>query len=74
MAPNGSAYLLIGFEDTKGGGNNDFNDFLFAVEISGANTTNVSKLISLGAPEPSLALGALLAGGALFGFSRRRMA
>ncbi|MEI6605710.1 MAG: DUF4114 domain-containing protein [Verrucomicrobiota bacterium] len=74
LAPNGSAYLLIGFEDTKGGGSNDFNDFLFAVEISGASTTNGSKLISLGAPEPSLALGALLAGGALFGFSRRRMA
>jgi len=71
LAPNGSAYLLIGFEDTKGGGDKNYNDFLFAVEISGAKSSNI---VSLGAPEPSLALGALLAVGALFGFNRRRMA
>ena len=46
-------------------------DRYFAVDLGKAN---VAKLMGLGAPEPSLALGALLACGALFGFSRRRIA
>ena len=49
----------------------DFNDVYFAVELGSAN---VAKIMGVGAPEPSLALGALLAGGFLFGCSRRRMA
>lgn len=66
LAENGSAYLVIGFEDIKGGGDRDYNDLVFAVEI------NKTKVGSLGAPEPSLAVGALLGGVAFFGFSRRR--
>jgi hypothetical protein len=66
LAENGSAYLVIGFEDIKGGGDRDYNDLVFAVEIGKANVA------SLGAPEPSLAVGALLGGMAFFGFSRRR--
>lgn len=69
LAANGSAYLLVGFESTKGGGDRDYNDFLFAVEINGAKVNHMS---GLAAPEPSLAFGALLAGGSLFGFRRRR--
>ena len=69
LAPNGSAYLIIGFEDLNGGGDRDYNDLVFAVEI-GKN--NVSQLAGLGAPEPSLAAGCLLAAAALFGLSRRR--
>lgn len=66
LAENGSAYLVIGFEDLRGGGDRDYNDLVFAVEIGKANVA------SLGAPEPSLAVGALLGGVAFFGFSRRR--
>ncbi len=66
LAENGSAYLVIGFEDIKGGGDRDYNDLVFAVEIGKANVAG------LGAPEPSLAVGALLGGMAFFGFSRRR--
>ncbi len=66
LAENGSAYLVIGFEDLNGGGDRDYNDLVFAVEIGKANVA------SLGAPEPSMAIGALLSGVAFFGFSRRR--
>lgn len=69
LAPNGSAYLIIGFEDLRGGGDKDYNDLVFAVEI-GKN--NVSNLAGLGAPEPSLATGSLLAAATLLGFNRRR--
>jgi hypothetical protein len=58
LAPNGSAYLVIGFEDMYGGGDKDYNDLVFAVEIG---KVNVAKLTGIGAPEPSLAAGALLA-------------
>lgn len=69
IAPNGSAYLLIGFEDLKNGGDRDFNDLVFAVEIVSSGSQSI---VGLGAPEPSLAIGALLSGVALLGFSRRR--
>jgi hypothetical protein len=68
-AKAGSPYLVISFEDMKGGGDRDYNDVFFAVDLGRAN---VEHLMGLGAPEPSLALGALLAGGSLLGFSRRR--
>jgi len=75
MASPGSPYLIISYEDMLGqvghGPDYDFNDVYFAVELGSAN---VAKIMGVGAPEPSLALGALLAGGFLFGCSRRRMA
>ncbi|MEI7911005.1 MAG: DUF4114 domain-containing protein [Verrucomicrobiota bacterium] len=71
MATPGSPYLVISFEDTIAGGDRDYNDVFFAVDIGKAN---VAHLMGLGAPEPSLALGALMAGGALCGFGRRRRA
>ncbi|MGI9241424.1 MAG: DUF4114 domain-containing protein, partial [Verrucomicrobiales bacterium] len=58
FALEGSPYLLIGFEDLLNGGDRDFNDLLFAVEIG---TSNVEALIessplSFSTPEPSTAL------------------
>ena len=69
MAPNGSAYLVVSFEDQKGGGDRDFNDVYFAVELT---PTNSAHLASLGAPEPSLAAGALLTGLIVLGGARHR--
>ncbi|MEI7911004.1 MAG: DUF4114 domain-containing protein [Verrucomicrobiota bacterium] len=71
MSTPGSPYLIISFEDMVGGGDHDYNDVYFALALG---NTNVAHLIGLGAPEPSLALGALMAGGALCGFGRRRRA
>jgi len=68
LSANGSTYLLVGFEDLTGGGDKDYNDVTFAVEI----TSKVPP--GVGAPEPSMALGALLSAIALLGFSRRRRA
>ena len=45
-APNGSPYLLIGFEDLFGGGDKDYNDLLFAVAVAPLTS----------APEPSTTL------------------
>lgn len=43
----GSPYLLIGFEDLWGGGDNDYNDLLFAVDIGAANVAYLAN------PEPA---------------------
>lgn len=52
LAPLGSSYLLIGFEDILvSGGDRDMNDLVFAVEF-----------VKVVAPEPSLAAGSLLVG------------
>ncbi len=66
IAPAGSPYLLYGFEDIFGEQISVFNDLFFAVQIIPTG--------GLGAPEPSLAAGALLAGAAILGASRRRKA
>ena len=54
--PN-SPYLMIGFEDTYGGGDRDFNDALFAINIGKANVRALTA-----APEPAmwLVLGSFL--------------
>lgn len=70
MATPGSPYLVISFEDMMGGGDRDYNDTFFAVDVGKAN---VQKLLGLSAPEPSLALGALLTGAVFLGGSRRRI-
>ena len=51
-----SPYLILGFEDLFGGGDGDFNDLVFAVDVGGAT---VSRLVS--APEPGVlfAMGSL---------------
>jgi len=67
LAPDGSPFLLFGFEDMLGSGNSRFNDVVFAVEITKANGAG------LAAPEPSLAFGGVFAALA-FGLHRRRRA
>lgn len=44
-----SPYLIVSFEDMYGGGDRDFNDVVFAVDIGAAN---IAKL--MGTPEPAL--------------------
>ena len=68
-ATKGSPYLLFSFEDLKGGGDRDYNDVVFAVDIG---KENVAKIAGLGAPEPSLASGSLLTCLVFLGFVRRR--
>lgn len=46
----GSPYLIIGFEDLFGGGDRDYNDIVFAVDIGAAN---VERLVAVAAPEPA---------------------
>ncbi len=70
LAYPGSPYLIIGFEDINGGGDRDYNDILFVIDIG---TENISKLVRLITPEPTLAVGSLFAAVSI-GFSRRRRA
>jgi hypothetical protein len=61
-----SPYLLLSFEDRNGGGDMDYNDFFFAVEIG---IENVEQIIIYN-PEPSVLL---LSGlGGLLAWRRRR--
>jgi len=69
LSANGSTYLLVGFEDMTGGGDRDYNDVAFAVEL-----TSTPPPPGVGAPEPSMAIGALLSVIGLLGFSRSRRA
>jgi uncharacterized protein (TIGR03382 family) len=53
-------YLILGFEDLLGGGDRDFNDVLFAIDLGTANLAALT-----GTPEPStyMTMGLFLAGG-----------
>ncbi len=62
----GSPYLIIGFEDLFGGGDMDYNDLVFAVDIG---YHNVAKLTGTPEPRGALLLGSL---GAIVLLSRRR--
>lgn len=62
-----SPYLILGFEDLFGGGDRDFNDLLFAVEIGAAN---VASLIATPEPAAWLSLAGLL--GMVFWTAGRR--
>ncbi len=70
MALDGSPYLLIGFNDIMKGGDKGFDNLVFALDIGMENM----KLLTggLGAPEPSLAAGGILALCTIFGRKRRR--
>ncbi len=52
-----SPYLLMGFEDLYGGGDQDYNDLLFAVDIGAAN---VAALTAVPEPATLLSLASLL--------------
>jgi len=72
FADQGSTYLLIGFEEELGGGDGDFNDLVIAVDVGGDNIRYLIKNARLNAPEPTMALGGLVAGAVFMGSSRRR--
>ena len=73
LAANGSAYLIIGFEDMKDGGDMDYNDVMFAVEIGKQNVETLTETAGLAAPEPSLPAGMLLTASLVLGLTRRRL-
>lgn len=62
-----SPYLLMGFEDLYGGGDQDFNDIVFAVDIGAANIAQLT-----GTPEPALFLTLGTFGAGLWWIKRRR--
>lgn len=67
-------YVLIGFEDLFGGGDNDYNDLLFAVYFGGENVNSLIKSSALSgvpAPEPGF-LWAIVAGCGTWLYRRRR--
>ena len=51
LANGDSPYLVHGFEDLFGGGDRDFNDIVFAVDIGAANVAAITAT-----PEPALTL------------------
>ena len=51
LAGEDSPYLIIGFEDLYGGGDRDFNDLIFAVDIGSANVSAITAT-----PEPAFTL------------------
>lgn len=61
------SYLILGFEDILGGGDRDFNDVLFAVDLGSVNIAALT-----GTPEPRtwLVLGTLVGG--VFWLKRRQ--
>jgi len=63
-------YLILGFEDLLGGGDRDFNDVLFAIDLGSANLAALTAT-----PEPStyMTMGLFLAGG-VWVMRRRRTA
>jgi hypothetical protein len=63
-----SPYLIVSFEDLAGGGDRDYNDVAFAVDIG---AINVQRLLST--PEPAAWM-SLLALGLLAALYRRRLA
>ncbi len=56
-----SPYLIVGFEDLWGGGDRDFNDCIFAIDLGKTNVAQLRALTT--APEPALflTLGSFLA-------------
>ena len=60
----GTPYLLIGFEDLYGGGDRDYNDILFTLDIGKGNVEHLSG------PEPSTGL--ILGGLFALGIAKRR--
>jgi hypothetical protein len=63
--PN-SPYLIISFEDMAGGGDKDFNDVMFAVDIG---AVNVQRLLST--PEPAAWMSILSLGMVAWAYRRR---
>lgn len=67
---NGSPYQIIAWEDLLGGGDRDFNDCIFAFELT--TPKNNPSVISVAAPEPSLIFGTCLSSLFILGIRRRK--
>ncbi|MBI2952035.1 DUF4114 domain-containing protein [bacterium] len=67
FALNDSPYLILGFEDLWGGGDQDFNDLVFAVDVG---ARNVNGLVQGDEPSTVVLLGSFL-GLALYLMNRR---
>jgi len=67
LAAEDSSYWLVGFEDIFGEAFKNFNDLVFAVQITPGKT-------HISAPEPSMAIGAALACATFITSRRRRKA
>ena len=66
-------YLVLGFEDLWGGGDKDYNDTVFAIDIGKENARYVAGVTPV--PEPSATMALLgIAGLGLFKTRRRRSA
>lgn len=66
-------YLVFGFEDLWGGGDKDYNDTVFAIDIGAENARYVAGITPV--PEPSATLALFgIAGLGLFKVRRRRIA
>lgn len=68
-------YVLIGFEDLYGGGDRDFNDVLFAVDLGTSTSASLIRSASLNgvpAPEPGLMWAVVLVSGGMLNRFRRR--
>ncbi|MGC9525243.1 MAG: DUF4114 domain-containing protein [Limnospira sp.] len=68
MAYEQSGYLVMAFEDLTNGGDKDYNDVVFAIDIGEGN---MNHLKGVSVPEPTTTLG-LLGIGAALTFSRRK--
>ncbi|AFY42018.1 DUF4114 domain-containing protein [Nostoc sp. PCC 7107] len=62
-------FLVLGYEDLWGGGDKDYNDVVFAIDIGSRNATALTKGVSV--PEPSATL-ALVGIGAIGVLKTRR--
>ncbi|MDC0839451.1 MULTISPECIES: DUF4114 domain-containing protein [Limnospira] len=68
MAYEQSGYLVLAFEDIVGGGDRDYNDVVFALDIG---KKNMNAIRGVQVPEPTMVLG-LLAVGAAFSLVSRK--
>ena len=59
MAYQYENFLLLAWEDLNGGGDLDYNDVVFAVDVG---KDNLNSIATAGTPEPLTILGSLLAG------------
>jgi Domain of unknown function (DUF4114)/PEP-CTERM motif len=66
-------YLILGYEDLWGGGDKDYNDTVFAIDIGAANARYIAGITPV--PEPSATMALFgIAGLGLFKTRRRRSA
>lgn len=65
-----SPYLMLAFEDLYGGGDEDYNDLIVAIDVGQENVKSLVKTI--GAPEPGAFVSLIMFVGVVFELRRRR--